>query len=306
MYKVIARSHAPLPVRLGTDQGVALHWESAMAQTDIDKQTPTSPWQVTKVTAEGVVSGPDVLAREEPLEIRVNGQSIAVTMRTPGQDTELAAGFLWTERLIERPESLISIGHCPGKTEEERDNIVLAYIDGASDAFEAGWQRNFAATSSCGICGKASIAAVRQAAEPIRSDVRVATDVLHGLPSALRELQDTFDRTGALHAAGLFNREGELILLREDVGRHNAVDKVVGAALFRGMLPLENSLVLVSGRAGFEIVQKCLLASVPIVAAVGAPSSLAVELAEESGMTLVGFLRDYSMNVYTGAERIRT
>lgn len=275
-----------------------------MAQADIEKQAPTSPWQVTKVSSEGVVNSPDVLAREEPLEIRLNGQSIAVTMRTPGQDEELAAGFLWTERLIEKPESLISIGHCPGKTEEERDNIVLAYVDGVSEALDVGWQRNFTATSSCGICGKASIAAVRQAAESIQSDVRVTPNVLHGLPRALREAQETFDRTGALHAAGLFNGQGELILLREDVGRHNAVDKVVGAALFRKMLPLENSLVLVSGRAGFEIVQKCLLAGVPIVAAVGAPSSLAVELAAESGMTLIGFLRDSSMNVYTGAERI--
>ncbi|MDE2817147.1 MAG: formate dehydrogenase accessory sulfurtransferase FdhD [Chloroflexota bacterium] len=277
-----------------------------MAQADIEKQAPTSPWQVTKISSEGVVNSPDVLAREEPLEIRLNGQSIAVTMRTPGQDEELAAGFLWTERLIEKPESLISIGHCPGKTEEERDNIVLAYVDGVSEALDVGWQRNFTATSSCGICGKASIAAVRQAAEPIQSDIRVAADVLHGLPKTLREAQETFDRTGALHAAGLFDREGELILLREDVGRHNAVDKVVGAALFRKMLPLENSLVLVSGRAGFEIVQKCLLAGVPIVAAVGAPSSLAVELAAESGMTLIGFLRDSSMNVYTGAERIKS
>ncbi len=275
-----------------------------MAQADIEKQAPTSSWRVTKVTAEGAINSPDVLAREEPLEIRVNGQSIAVTMRTPGHDEELAAGFLWTERLIARPESLISIGHCPGKTEEERENIVLAYVDGASGALEEGWQRNFPASSSCGICGKASIEAVRQAAEPIQSDIRVASNILHGLPKTLRQAQDTFDRTGGLHAAGLFDSEGDLILLREDVGRHNAVDKMVGAALFRKMLPLEDSLVLVSGRAGFEIVQKCLLAGVPIVAAVGAPSSLAVELAAESGMTLVGFLRENSMNVYTGAERV--
>lgn len=275
-----------------------------MAQADIAKQAPTSPWQVTKVTPAGAASSPDVLAREEPLEIRVNGQSIAVTMRTPGHDEELAAGFLWTERLIGKPESLISIGHCPGKTEEERENIVLAYVDGASDALAEGWQRNFPASSSCGICGKASIDAVRQVAEPIQSQVRVASAVLHRLPDTLREAQETFDRTGALHAAGLFDSAGDLVLLREDVGRHNAVDKVVGAALFRKLLPLADSMVLVSGRAGFEIVQKCLLASVPIVAAVGAPSSLAVELAAASGMTLIGFLRDNSMNVYTGAERV--
>ncbi|MCY4436056.1 MAG: formate dehydrogenase accessory sulfurtransferase FdhD [Chloroflexi bacterium] len=275
-----------------------------MARTDTAKQAATSQWEVTRVSTAGVATSPDVLAREEPLEIRVNGQSIAVTMRTPGNDEELAAGFLWTERLIAHPAALLSVGHCPGKTEEERDNIVLAYVNGVGDLIEAGWQRNFSATSSCGICGKASIDAVRQAAEPIRSDIRVTAEVLHGLPAALRSAQDTFDRTGGLHAAGLFNAKGELVLLREDVGRHNAVDKMIGAALFRKMLPLEDHIVLVSGRAGFEIVQKCLLASVPVVAAVGAPSSLAVELAAASGMTLIGFLRDSSMNAYTGAERV--
>jgi FdhD protein len=277
-----------------------------MARTDLEKQAATSLWEVTRVSTAGVENSPDVLAREEPLEIRVNGQSIAVTMRTPGNDEELAAGFLWTERLIADPAMLLSVGHCPGKTEEERDNIVLAYVSGAVDLLEAGWQRNFSATSSCGICGKASIDAVRQAAEPIRSEIRITSEMLHRLPTALRAAQDTFDRTGALHAAGLFSPAGDLILLREDVGRHNAVDKMIGAALFRKMLPLEDHVVLVSGRAGFEIVQKCLLASVPIVAAVGAPSSLAVELAADSGITLVGFLRENSMNVYTGAERIAT
>lgn len=275
-----------------------------MAQTDVEKQVPTSPWLVTRVSPEGVACSPDVLAREEPLEIRMNGQSIAVTMRTPGHDEELAAGFLWTERLIAKPESLLSVGHCPGKTAEERDNIVLAYVDGASDALAEGWQRNFPASSSCGICGKASIAAVRQAAEPIQSGVRITSAVVNRLPQALREAQETFDRTGGLHAAGLFASGGDLVLLREDVGRHNAVDKLVGAALFRKLLPLEEYVVLVSGRAGFEIVQKCLMAGVPVVAAVGAPSSLAVELAAESGMTLIGFLRENSMNVYAGAERV--
>lgn len=297
------RTYARMSV-LTRGRSFAPQWGNPMAQADIEKQAPTSPWQVTRVTSAGVVNSPDVLAREEPLEIRVNGQSIAVTMRTPGHDEELAAGFLWTERLIDNPESLISIGHCPGKTEEERENIVLAYVDGASDSLAEGWQRNFPASSSCGICGKASIDAVRQVAEPIESELHVSSDVLHRLPADLRAAQDTFDRTGALHAAGLFDGAGDLVLLREDVGRHNAVDKVIGAALFRKLLPLADSIVLVSGRAGFEIVQKCLLARVPTVAAVGAPSSLAVELAAETGMTLIGFLRDNSMNVYTGAERV--
>jgi FdhD protein len=275
-----------------------------VAQTDLVKQAPTSTWQVTKVSADGTASRPDVLAREEPLEIRVNGQSIAVTMRTPGHDEELAAGFLWTERLIAQPSALLSVGHCPGKSEEERDNIVLAYVNGGEDFLGKGWQRNFQASSSCGICGKTSIEAVRQAAEPIRSDLIVTPEVLQRMPSSLRAAQATFERTGGLHAAGLYDAAGELLLLREDVGRHNAVDKMIGAALFRELLPLENHIVLVSGRAGFEIVQKCLLASVPVVAAVGAPSSLAVELAAASEMTLIGFLRETSMNIYTGAERI--
>ncbi len=275
-----------------------------MAQTDVEKQAPTSTWQVTKVTAVGAACGPDVLAREEPLEIRVNGQSIAVTMRTPGHDEELAAGFLWTERLIAQPSALLSVGHCPGKSEEERENIVLAYVNGVEDILGEGWQRNFQATSSCGICGKTSIEAVRQAADPIESGLNVAPEVLQSLPNSLRAAQATFERTGGLHAAGLYDAAGELLFLREDVGRHNAVDKLIGAALFRKMLPLEDRIVLVSGRAGFEIVQKCLLASVPVIAAVGAPSSLAVELAAASGMTLIGFLRDSSMNIYTRAERV--
>ena len=275
-----------------------------MAQTNLASQAPTSAWHVTKVSTEGMAAGPDDLAREEPLEIRVNGQSIAVTMRTPGHDEELAAGFLWTERLIADPSALLSVGHCPGKSEEERENIVLAYVEAVGDVLPEGWQRNFPASSSCGICGKASIEAVRQVAEPIHSDIRVPSHVLRALPATLRAAQDTFERTGGLHAAGLFSPTGEQVLLREDVGRHNAVDKMVGAALFRKLLPLTEQIVLVSGRAGFEIVQKCLMAGVPIVAAVGAPSSLAVELAAESGMTLIGFLREGSMNVYTGVERI--
>jgi FdhD protein len=279
-------------------------WSRTMGQTEVARHVSTTPWDVTRVSTKGVEQRPDVLACEEPLEIRVNGQSVAVTMRTPGHDEELAAGFLWTERLITDPTSLVSVGHCPGKTEEERDNIVLAYVNGVGESLREGWQRNFAATSSCGICGKASIDAVRQAAEPIRSELRVESDVLRKLPETLREAQETFDRTGALHAAGLYDRAGKLILLREDVGRHNAVDKIIGAALFDKMLPLDDRIVLVSGRAGFEIVQKCLLAGVPVVAAVGAPSSLAVELAAASGMTLIGFLKESSMNVYSGVERV--
>jgi FdhD protein len=263
-----------------------------------------SLWRMTRVRQGVVEPCDDMLAREEPLEIRVNGQSVAVTMRTPGDDEDLAAGFLWTERLIADPAELISLGHCPGKSAEERENIILCYVRSAEGLQAKGWQRNFCTTSSCGICGKASIEAVRQAVPVVKSNVRVPVEVLSGLPAALREAQETFDRTGGLHAAGFFTAAGELCLLREDVGRHNAVDKLVGAALRQGLLPLHNHLVLVSGRAGFEVVQKCLMAGVPFIAAVGAPSSLAVELAAEAGMTLVGFLRGQNFNVYTGAERI--
>jgi FdhD protein len=239
----------------------------------------------------------DLLATEEPLEIRLEGAQVAVTMRTPspGSDAELALGFLLGEAIVE-PSEVARISECG-------DDVVDVRLWPGSNPAE-GWQRSFYTTSSCGICGKASIEAVRLAAEPVPNGPVIESDTLSALPEALRAGQRVFERTGGLHAAGLFERSGELIILREDVGRHNAVDKVVGRAAMEGLLPLRDKLLMVSGRASFEILQKALIAGVPIVTAVSAPSSLAVRLARESNMTVVGFLREGGFNIYAGRERI--
>ncbi len=253
----------------------------------------------------------DTLAGEEPLEIRLAGCSVAVTMRTPGNDFDLAAGFLLTEGIIHRREDIASMAHCPADEHGLRiePNIVNVNTSDPALVDPDRWRRNFFATSSCGICGKASIETVRQEAPAIRSDARISDDTILGLDAQLREAQAVFSQTGGLHAAALFNLQGHMVLLREDVGRHNAVDKVIGAMLHQDRLPLDGCVLLVSGRASFEIMQKALMAGIPIVAAVSAPSSLAVELARESNMALVGFLRCYKegqgrFNVYAGAERI--
>jgi FdhD protein len=261
---------------------------------------PTERARVTKVR-EGVVSEqPDVLAAEEPLEIRLEGEAVAVTMRTPGNDTELAVGFLIGEAIV-RPDQIANVLEC--RSEEGDGGVVDVKLAPGTEP-SAGWQRNFYTTSSCGVCGKASIDAVRVAADPLASGPAVARTALEAMPDALRSAQRVFDRTGGLHAAGLFSSDGVALAVREDVGRHNAVDKVVGRfALDRG-LPLHERALLVSGRASFEIVQKALVAGVALVAAVSAPSTLAVRLAKESGMTLVGFLRPGGFNVYAGPERI--
>ena len=243
---------------------------------------------------------PDVLATEEPLEIRLGGEQVAVTMRTPGHDADLAVGFLVSEGIV-RPGDVGQVMEC--RSDEGDGGVVdVALRPGAVPS--AGWQRNFYATSSCGVCGKASIEAVRVAAPAVGPGPPVRSDTLSALPDRLREAQRVFDRTGGLHAAGLFDPDGRLQLLREDVGRHNAVDKVVGRSALEDGLPLAEGILMVSGRASFEIVQKALLAGIPVVAAVSAPSSLAVRLARESNMTLVGFLRPGGFNVYAGAERI--
>jgi FdhD protein len=247
---------------------------------------------------------PDSVAAEEPLEIRLGGERVAVTMRTPapGEDAELALGFLLGEGIVSDPESVAGAVECRAG-EGEGSAVDVHLRPGAAPA--VGWQRNFYATSSCGICGKASIDAVRVASGALAEGPAVDASTLVELPDRLRRAQRVFDRTGGLHAAGLFDPDGEMIVLREDVGRHNAVDKVVGRAAMDGVLPATTSVLQVSGRASFEIVQKAAMAGIPIVAAVSAPSSLAVELARESRMTLVGFARAGGFNVYCGAERIR-
>jgi FdhD protein len=251
---------------------------------------------------------PDDLATEEPMEIRVQGPAgpavpIAVTMRTPGSDFELAAGFLFTEGIVEEPGAIRRVSYCEDLlADEQRYNVVTVLLARAFDPQT--FRRNTFVSSSCGVCGKATLEQVEVRCAPIPPGPVVKAEVLSGLPGALRAAQRVFDRTGGLHAAGLFAPDGTLLALREDVGRHNAVDKVVGQAVLAGDLPLEGRVLQVSGRLSFEIVQKAARAGVPIVAAVSAPSSLAVDAAERLGMTLVGFVRDGRFNVYAHPERI--
>lgn len=255
-----------------------------------------------------VTRRPDALAAEEPMEIRVDGRPLTVTMRTPGDDFDLAVGFLVSEGVVHAVDHVVAARYCAGATDEGLNtyNVVDVQLDPAVPAPGASVERSFYTTSSCGVCGKASLDAVRtSAAWSVADDpLRVSPALLSALPERLRAAQPVFDRTGGLHAAGLFSPEGELLVLREDVGRHNAVDKVLGHALRNGLLPLRRTILVVSGRASFELVQKAVMAGVPLLAAVSAPSSLAADLAEEHGLTLVGFLRGASMNVYAGAHRV--
>lgn len=250
----------------------------------------------------------DVLAAEEPLEIRINGTSFAVTMRTPGDDFDLVAGFLVSEGVVHCASELTSLRFCAGTREGGQTfNVVDAQL--RPDVALPDTKRNVYTSSSCGICGTESIEAVRKTRhfDPSRDPVQIPPEVLAALPERLREAQTVFDRTGGVHAAGLFrvNTDGpELLCLREDVGRHNAVDKVVGWALREGLLPLRGMVLQVSGRASFELVQKAVLAGIPVLSAVSAPSSLAADLAAETGITLVGFNRGTSLNVYTGRGRL--
>jgi FdhD protein len=249
----------------------------------------------------------DSLATEEPMEIRLDApgmeqRQVAVTMRTPGNDFELAAGFLHTEGLVATTGDLRSVRYCSVPREEQQYNVVTVELARPYDADLL--QRNFYATSSCGICGKASLDSISVRCAPVADGPGVAEAVVVELPGRLREAQRLFDRTGGLHAAGLFDAEGRLLELREDVGRHNAVDKLVGHALLAGTLPLSERVLMVSGRLSFEIVQKAAVAGIPVVCAVSAPSSLAVDAGRRFGMTLVGFLRGSRFNIYTGPERI--
>jgi FdhD protein len=250
---------------------------------------------------------PDTLATEEPLEIRTAGpggeaMQIAVTMRTPGGDFELAAGFLFTEGLI-MPQDVRRVAYCDDvEDDDQRFNVVSVTLERAIDPGRL--HRNFYATSSCGVCGKAALDDVEVRCERVADGPTIALDALVALPDRLRAAQTVFDRTGGLHAAGLFTAGGELVTLREDVGRHNAVDKVIGDRLLAGRLPLSDLVLQVSGRVSFELVQKAAVAGVPVISAVGAPSSLAVEAGERFGMTVVGFVRDGGCNVYTRPERV--
>jgi FdhD protein len=245
----------------------------------------------------------DDVAAEEPLEIRVEGHSVAVVMRTPGHDRELAAGFLLTENLIHSATDILDITQCGSAANDQVVNVTLR----DPTSFDpAKLTRNVFSSSSCGVCSKATIAAVRQSFPAIESDGRISATAILRMPAALRPQQQTFARTGGLHGCALFDLEGEMLSLREDVGRHNALDKLIGRALLDDRLPLSECVLFLSGRVSFEMMQKALAAGIPMVAAISAPTSLAVEFARESNQTLVGFVRGETMNIYAGAERIVT
>jgi FdhD protein len=297
----------------------------------MQRKGPTTMIRVREVAAGAVRDRRDDLATEEPMEIRLKagseGRTVAITMRTPGADFELAAGFLYGEG-IAGLDDIAGIAYCTDEdlTPEERYNVVTVRLRGELPDI-SGLERHFVTSSACGVCGTASLDALKNRCAPLSTasgaasghdlnatsdaasgpaPLTVSPEVLYGLPATLRAAQGVFGRTGGLHGAGLFTPSGELVALREDVGRHNAVDKLVGGALLGGRLPLDGHLLLVSGRASYEIMQKALAARIPLVAAVSAPSSLAVDLAREFGLTLVGFLRDERFNVYAGQERIST
>jgi FdhD protein len=259
--------------------------------------------RIARIDGQKTRHGPDTLVVEEPLEIRLSGRPLSVTMRTPGDDFDLVAGFLYGEGVVRAPDDIATMRYC---ADTGTFNVVDVTLAEGVPPPEVSVERSFYTTSACGVCGKTSIEAIRRrtrydvAADPPRLD----PEVLAGLPATLRSAQRVFERTGGLHAAGLFDARGTLLTLREDVGRHNAVDKVIGWALKDKRVPLTGHVLLVSGRASFELTQKALLAGVPALAAVSAPSSLAADLAEEAGMTLVGFLRGSSMNVYARAGRL--
>jgi FdhD protein len=265
------------------------------------------PIEIARVAGSRMAAARDMAAVEEPLEIRLNGAPFLVIMRTPGADRELAAGFLLSERIVAGPDDLGVIRHCVDPNGEHAPNVVnVGLADPAASRVEAllAAGRFVPSSSACGVCGRRTIRDLMTGIEPVRASWRVSARVIDSLPGALRAAQAAFAETGGLHAAGLFDREGRLLASAEDVGRHNTVDKVIGAQLLMEQLPLEERLLAVSGRAGFEIVQKALVARIPVVASVSAPSSLAIALARDGGVTLLGFVRDGGFNIYTGAERI--
>jgi FdhD protein len=269
----------------------------------------TARRRVQHMTADDAVARPETLVVEEPLEIRVNGTPITVTMRTPGSDIELAQGFLLTEGVIARRDDVLTVRYCRDATEEGVNTYNVLDVTLAPDVQmpDVDVTRNFYTTSSCGVCGKASLDAVRLISRHCPGDdpSTVVAETLSAMPGKLRAAQKVFASTGGLHGAALFGADGSVLVVREDIGRHNAVDKVIGWALEADRIPLTGTVLLVSGRASFELTQKAVMAGIPVLAAVSAPSSLAVDLASQSGLTLVAFLRDDSMNVYTRPDRIQ-
>jgi FdhD protein len=248
----------------------------------------------------------DQLAAEEPLEVRVAGQPLTVVMRTPGDDRELVLGFLFGEGIIRRAGDVERVEVTPNGEHPELENIVDVVLEPAAPGVDRRWQRNFVSASSCGLCGVSTIEAIHGTAPPLPTDdLTIDPEVIFSLDARLRSEQAIFRRTGGLHAAGLFTESGEPLVVREDIGRHNAVDKVIGFALERNLVPLNRHILMVSGRTSFEIVQKALQARLPVLVAVSAPSSLARDLAQTSNQTLIGFLRGRTLNVYAGRHRLR-
>ena len=287
--------------------------ERAKATSEPRRRGSKSSVRVRVVEEGRIRVRPDTLATEEPMEIRlISGdvrRTAAITMRTPGADFELAAGFLYGEGIVRSPEDILKISYCVDADldAEQQYNIVNVKLRGSRDYDPKSLERHFYTTSACGVCGKASLEQLELRGCPmILPGPKIAAEVIYSLPEKLRKAQGLFEATGGLHAAALFDARGNLVALKEDVGRHNATDKLVGWALLEGRLPLSDHIVMVSGRSSFEILQKCLAAEVPVVCAISAPSSLAVDVARRFGMTLVGFLRGKRFNVYTGHERIRT
>lgn len=275
---------------------------------------PVQAVEIVRIGPQAPETKPDLVVSEEPLEIRLghgpvdNRQqfSLSVTMRTPGNDEALCLGFLYTEGIINTMDEVISIKYCEGLGRNEgMENLMRVELKPFVEIDNEQFKRNFYTTSSCGVCGKASIDAIKVSCEALSStSIQVGKEVLFSLPDRLRASQNVFKHTGGLHAAGLFDVHGELIVHHEDVGRHNALDKLIGSGFIKGSLPFSDSILVLSGRISFELVQKALRAGIQIIAAVGAPSSLAVNLAEEFGMTLVGFLKADRFNIYAGKERV--
>ncbi len=265
------------------------------------------PVDVVRVDLRAGAIGRDVATTEEPLEIRLGSRPFVVIMRTPGQDRHLAAGFLLSEQIVRTPGDIATMRYCADDDGRDAVNVLNVWLDGEAAvrsqvALEG--RRHVTANSACGVCGRRSIDDLLEGSHRVEAALKVSSVVIAGLPTALRAAQQTFEQTGGLHAAGLFSGDGVLVRAAEDVGRHNAVDKVFGAELLAGHVPLSDRVLFVSGRTSFEIIQKAVVAGVPIVASVSAPSSLAIELAREANVTLLGFVRGTTFNIYSGAERI--
>jgi FdhD protein len=269
----------------------------------------TARRRASHLTADTITTRPETLVVEEPLELRINGAAITVTMRTPGSDVELAQGFLLTEGVVGQRDDIARVEYCRGAGPDGANTYNVLDVTLADDVPTPGLDvtRNFYTTSSCGVCGKGSIDAVRTISRHSPGDdpTVVASETLSAMPDQLRSAQRVFASTGGLHGAALFDADGTMLVVREDIGRHNAVDKVIGWAVEHGRIPLSGTVLLVSGRASFELTQKAIMAGIPVLAAVSAPSSLAVDLASQAGLTLVAFLRGESMNVYTRPDRVK-